>query len=235
MERERASHAHRCPPDGSRPAASNVERGDSRFRRNRYYMGRRSPTPDPTEGVISHGDGARHRQAQLQRGPARRIRRRTRVAGIEKIADLTVAADTGLSRLSLVGLTRDELKAQARPHRRARARAQDARRAALALDLSPRRPRFDDDDQCRQGPARGARRGLHARPARGRLRAGLEGRHPQMADPHAAGAARRQGRRDRVRLHPRDRPRHALRLEPGRLHAHLLLLPHRHAARSCAT
>ena len=40
----------------------------------------------------------------------------------------------------------------------------------------------------------------------------------------------RQGRGDRVRLHPRDRPRHALRLEPGRLHAHLLLLPYGHAA-----
>lgn len=33
-----------------------------------------------------------------------------RIAGIEKVADLTVAADTGLSRLSLVGLTRAELK-----------------------------------------------------------------------------------------------------------------------------
>jgi 23S rRNA (adenine2503-C2)-methyltransferase len=33
-----------------------------------------------------------------------------RASGIEKTADLTVAADTGLSRLSLVGLTRAELK-----------------------------------------------------------------------------------------------------------------------------
>src|SRR5688572_4497257 len=33
-----------------------------------------------------------------------------RAAGIEKIAELTVAANTGLSRVSLVGLTRDELK-----------------------------------------------------------------------------------------------------------------------------
>jgi 23S rRNA (adenine2503-C2)-methyltransferase len=33
-----------------------------------------------------------------------------RAAGIEKTAELTVAANTGLSRLSLVGLTRDELK-----------------------------------------------------------------------------------------------------------------------------
>ena len=29
---------------------------------------------------------------------------------------------------------------------------------------------------------------------------------------------------------PDDRPRHAVRVEPGRLHAHLLVLPHRHAA-----
>jgi hypothetical protein len=43
-------------------------------------------------------------------------------------------------------------------------------------------------------------------------------------------AARRgSSGRDRDRLHPRGRPRHALHLQPGRLHAHLLLLPHRHA------
>jgi 23S rRNA (adenine2503-C2)-methyltransferase len=36
--------------------------------------------------------------------------------------------------------------------------------------------------------------------------------------------------RDRDGLHPRGRPRHAVHLEPGRLHAHLLVLPHRHAA-----
>ena len=36
--------------------------------------------------------------------------------------------------------------------------------------------------------------------------------------------------RDRDRLHPRRGPRHALHLEPGRLHAHLLVLPHRHPA-----
>ena len=42
---------------------------------------------------------------------------------------------------------------------------------------------------------------------------------------HEARAAR-----DRDRLHPRGRPRHAVHLEPGRLHAHLLVLPHRHAA-----
>ena len=39
----------------------------------------------------------------------------------------------------------------------------------------------------------------------------------------------RQGRRDRMRLHPGERPRHAVRLQPGRLHAQLHVLPHRHA------
>ena len=42
--------------------------------------------------------------------------------------------------------------------------------------------------------------------------------------------ARRAAARGRVRLYPGDRPRHAVRLEPGRLHADLLVLPHRHAA-----
>ena len=49
----------------------------------------------------------------------------------------------------------------------------------------------------------------------------------------AAGAFGRQGRGDRVRLHSRVGPRHALRLEPGRLHPQLRLLPHGdHAARA---
>ena len=42
--------------------------------------------------------------------------------------------------------------------------------------------------------------------------------------------ARRAAARSRMRLHSRHRPRHALRLQPGRLHAQLLVLPHRHAA-----
>ena len=37
------------------------------------------------------------------------------------------------------------------------------------------------------------------------------------------------GKESRDRLHPRSGSRHALHLEPGRLHAHLQLLPHRHA------
>ena len=52
----------------------------------------------------------------------------------------------------------------------------------------------------------------------------LDRRHAQMAAP----LPRRQQGRDR--LHPRRRPRRALRLEPGRLHADLHLLPYRHEA-----
>ena len=71
---------------------------------------------------------------------------------------------------------------------------------------------------------------FHARPARGRRRAGLGRRHAQMAAAAARRARRRAAARGRVRLHPGHRARHAVRLEPGRLHAHLLVLPHRHAA-----
>ena len=65
------------------------------------------------------------------------------------------------------------------------------------------------------------------RPAGDRRRTDLGRRHPQMAAALSA-ARRRQAGRDRDRLHSRGRPRHAVHLEPGRLHADLLLLPHRH-------
>ena len=71
-------------------------------------------------------------------------------------------------------------------------------------------------------------RQFHRRPAGDRRRADLGRRHAQMAVPLPA-ARRRPPGRDRDRLHPRGRPRHALRLLAGRLHADLLVLPHRHA------
>jgi len=40
----------------------------------------------------------------------------------------------------------------------------------------------------------------------------------------------RESARRRMRLYPGDRPRHVVSLESGRLHAHVLVLPHRHAA-----
>src|ERR1019366_3399025 len=51
----------------------------------------------------------------------------------------------------------------------------------------------------------------------------------------AAGRGARSGdwrapARGGMRLYPRHRPRHAVRLQPGRLHAHLFVLPHRYAA-----
>ena len=59
---------------------------------------------------------------------------------------------------------------------------------------------------------------------RDRDRAALDRRHAQMA----AALPRRQRGRDGQ--HPRGGSRLGLRLEPGRLHAHLQLLPHRHPA-----
>ena len=73
-------------------------------------------------------------------------------------------------------------------------------------------------------------RALHPRAARSRRRTDLRRRHPQVAAAHGPCSPLRQGRRDRMRLYPGVRSRHALRLEPGRLHPQLLVLPHRHDA-----
>ena len=89
---------------------------------------------------------------------------------------------------------------------------------------------FERMSNIQKGVPADAGRQFPARPARDRHRADLGRRHPQMAVPlsrpeepePAAG-------RDRDRLHPRIRSRHAVRLLAGRLHAHLLVLPHRHA------
>ena len=99
--------------------------------------------------------------------------------------------------------------------------------ATVALDLPSRRARIFGDAQHRPAALETARRALHARPARDRRRAGIRRRHAQMAHAHAARACARQGRRDRMRLHPGTGPGHSLRFEPGRLHPQLLVLPHR--------
>ncbi len=112
---------------------------------------------------------------------------------IEKKAELSVVPGMALGGTTLVGLTRDQLKDKLGeigvPERERKMRVGPA----LALDLSPGRQRLRRDDQCGQGPARGAERGLYARPPRGRLRAGVEGRHPQVADPHGADGAHDKG------------------------------------------
>ena len=68
-----------------------------------------------------------------------------------------------------------------------------------------------------------AERFVIGRPGSGRG-AAFDRRHAQVA------AAHRRRPRLRDGLHSRRRPRHAVRLEPGRLHAQLPLLPHRHDA-----
>ena len=50
-----------------------------------------------------------------------------------------------------------------------------------------------------------------------------------MAAAAFAHPSKRKGRRDRMRLYPRERPGHVVRLLAGRLHAQLQLLPYRHA------
>ena len=88
------------------------------------------------------------------------------VDGIEKIAELAPAGRAA-GRASIACRPHPRRAySQARRDRRARARAQDARRPALALDLFPRRGRLRGDDERRQGSARRARRSLHARRAR---------------------------------------------------------------------
>ena len=145
-------------------------------------------------------------------------------------ASLPAEAVPHVQKPSLLGLTRarlaDALRAAGIPEREVRMRVaqlwhwiylQGATDFDGMLNVAkPLRARLD-------GP-------LHARPAGDRQRAGLDRRHAQVADPHAARrAAASRGRRDRVRLYSRERPRHAVRLQPGRLHADLHLLPYRHA------
>ena len=146
-------------------------------------------------------------------GTARRLAPPAR-AFRKAVADRPVARRTGGSAHGPGGV----------PERQARMRAQPA----LALALSARRHRFFRHDQHVEGAARDARPAFRAGAAGNRRRAGVERRHAQMAVPLSA-ARRRPAGRDGDGLHSRGGPRHALRLLPGRLHAHLHLLPYRHA------
>ena len=152
-----------------------------------------------------------------------------RHAGIEKMAELVVPARVP-GKISLVGLTRAEL-AQRLAEMGVPEGELKMRVAQLWHWIYLRGAQsFDAMSNVGKGLRAQPRGSLYARSAAGRLRAGVEGRHPQVADPDGLDRPPRQGRRDRVRLHPRGRPRHVVRVEPGRLHAHLLLLPHGHAA-----
>jgi len=102
-----------------------------------------------------------------------------------------------------------------------------ARFPDLALALCSRRFRFRRHGQYLARVARPARGTLYHRPPANRRRTDIGGRHAQMADAFPP-ARRRPAGGDRDRLHSRGRARHAVHLEPGRLHAHLFLLPYRH-------
>ena len=131
---------------------------------------------------------------------------------------------------SLAGLGREGCARRWR-RRRAGQAAADARRSAVELDVRARRARLRGHVRRLQGPAgRRCSAALYAGAARDRHRAGVGRRHAQVAAAAADPRARGKRARDRDRLHPRGRPRHAVHLEPGRLHADLLVLPYRHAA-----
>ena len=131
---------------------------------------------------------------------------------------------------SLAGLDRvrlgEALRLRGVPEKQVRMRVS----AAVELALRARRHLVRRHDRRVEGAARRARRALHARPARDRRRAGVGRRHAQVAAAVAQARPRGARARDRDRLHPRGRSRHAVHLEPGRLHADLLVLPYRHAA-----
>ena len=132
---------------------------------------------------------------------------------------------------SLIGLSRAELGRRAGRDRRAGSAAQDARAAALALDLFPRLDSFDAmtsvSKELRASAWRSASRwrGPKSWPSRSRSTARANG---------CCGCrAKTQGERPHEVecVYIPDTERGTLvRVEPGRLHAHLHVLPHRHAA-----
>ena len=106
---------------------------------------------------------------------------------------------------------------------------QVARREALSrppgdeVDPSPVRHRFRRDDRPRQGAACKARTARACAAADGAVRQGVHRRHAQVAAGHGP------AQRHRGRVHPRQGPRHALRLLAGRLRVELPVLLDRHA------
>ena len=73
-----------------------------------------------------------------------------------------------------------------------------------------------------------AQRFTLARPEIAAEQVSVDGTRKWLHRPSRRG--RRPAARGRVRVHSGGRSRHAVHFEPGRLHAQLLVLPHRHAA-----
>ena len=130
---------------------------------------------------------------------------------------------------SLVGLSRDALtKALGAidvPERQRRMRAQQIWHWLYVRGAQS----FDEMTTLSKDLRAALAATLHGGTPRNRRRADFRRRHPQVAASPSRRAWRRAAR-GRMRLHSGDRPRHVVPFEPGRLHADLHLLPHRHAA-----
>src|ERR1700730_6978061 len=111
-------------------------------------------------------------------------------APLEKIALETYVPP---AKPSLVGLSRAEIAERLRAIGVGPGSAQDARAAAVALDLRPRREEFHRDDQHFQGNADATRCAFHRRAPRGGGGAGIQRRHPQMAITIAEWRRKREG------------------------------------------
>ncbi len=135
--------------------------------------------------------------------------------------DITPRED---GRVDLIGLPKDrirELFAEAGLDAKA---GKAAREAGVSLALPSRRHRLCRHDRYRQDHAPLAGGAFRHRAARGGRGAAFDRRHAQMA------AENRRRARIRDGLHSRRRPRDLVRFQPGRLHAQLPVLPHRHHA-----
>jgi hypothetical protein len=142
----------------------------------------------------------------------------------------TATRPAAASRPSLVGLMKPELRETLMAIIARRARGASMRASQLWNWIYHNGTTDFDRMTNIQGFPPEARRYLHARSPRDRHRAGvIDGTRKwlfRFRDPSQSPGSAGRGRN---RLYPRGRSRHALRLFAGWLHAHLLVLPHRHA------
>ena len=159
-----------------------------------------------------------------------------RVAGfVEKKAELNVVAGAAPGGASLIGLTRDQLKdslaAIGVPERELKMRV-----AQLWHWIYLRgRQGLRRDDQCGQGAARAlAAAYTLARPQVVSEQVSKDGTRKWLIRMASTGPLDKGAEIECVYI-PESRPRHALRVEPGRLHAHLLASATPARSASCAT
>ena len=143
------------------------------------------------------------------------------------------AADVALvaEKPSLAGLGREGLRAALAPGRGAGQAAAHARQPAVQLAVRARRAELRRHDRRRQGPAR--RRSASAIRWRGPRSSTSRCRSTARAN-GCCGSPRRDVTASRPKIEtvyiPEAGARHAVHIEPGRLHAELHVLPYGHAA-----